>query len=336
MSKAFIILALLGLALSAKDKKFSDFQDFVRKYNKVYDSPEEFLEKFNIYKQNLRNIKKNIPKKLSSFSRPSEQKFGPNEFTDMTIEEIKAKYLNLDAQPLREMREKFKGRELKPTLKEIPESFDWREQGKVSPVKKQGDCGSCWAFTTVATLEAQHLIQKGTLETYSEQQLIDCDSSNKGCVGGVMSKAYEYLKTEGLMKSSDYGYTGSNDDECLYDIEKEKVRVKNWQFAPKDENEIKALLIEKGPLAAAVNATPLIFYTSGVFDPWFDAIACFGGVNHAVTIVGYGREEGNDFWIVKNSWGDKWGEDGFFRIAAGKGLCGINTLVMAVEVEFSD
>lgn len=334
MSKLLITFLVLGLAFAVvPDKRFIEFQDFIIKYDKEYSSIEEFQEKFEIFKQNQKIIKKISPKKLSNGEfNPNQLRFAPNQFSDMTQEEFKEKYLNLDVEQLRAMREDPSVRNLEPTITEIPESFDWREKGVVSPVKNQGDCGSCWSFATAATLESQYLMKTGKTQILSEQQLIDCDTTNKGCHGGVMTKAYKYLQTSGLMTSADYPYQAKDKLTCRYKEEKAVIKVKSWGIAEKNEEKIKALLVEKGPLSGAVNALPLTFYSSGIFDPWFDFL-CPSSVNHAITIVGYGKEDGTEYWIIKNSWGKKWGENGYFRLALGRGLCGINTFVVGVEGE---
>ena len=328
---------IVGIAFSTKvDKKFLDFQDFIAKYHKSYDSPAEFMEKFEVFKNNQKIIKKNSPKKISNGKfNPNKQRFAPNQFSDMTQEEFRAKYLNLDVEQIRAMKESGAFRELHPEItKDLPESFDWREKGVVTPVKSQGDCGSCWSFATAATMESQYLLKTNKTLIMSEQQLIDCDKRNKGCRGGVMNKAYEYLMNNGMMSAEDYPYE-ENDEEtqCRYQEDKAVMKVKSWGFSgTQDEEEIKALLIEKGPLSGAVNAFPLMFYAGGIFDPWFDFL-CPSTINHAITIVGYGTDGTTPYWIIKNSWGESWGENGYFRLALGRGLCGINTFVLGVEGE---
>ena len=203
MSKLlFAFLLAIGLVSATKvDKKFLDFQAFIAKYNKMYDTPEEMIEKFEVFKSNQKLIKKNSPKKLSNGKfNPNEQRFAPNQFSDMTQEEFKQKYLNLDVEQLRATKESGAVRELLPDPStEIPESFDWRDKGVVTPVKQQGECGSCWSFATAATMESQYLLKTNKSLIMSEQQLIYCDKTNKGCRGGVMNKAYEYLKTNAIV-----------------------------------------------------------------------------------------------------------------------------------------
>lgn len=340
MANHFIFLLLLATFTIAVNtsSKFKEFQQFTQKYNKRYKSIDEFVKKYEIFKQNKKTIQKLQPKKLSGKQKPNEARFAPNQFADLTQEEFIEKYLTLDVSSIQKMKEQqhLKGRTLQPSTTEIPKSWDWRDHGAVSSVKHQHDCGSCWAFTTAATLESQYLMKTGKEIELSVQQLIDCDKTNKGCHGGVMNKAYKYLQSNNLLLAEEYPYENDDSSSCRHDGKKGLVGVKDFAFAEtQDEQEIKRLLYEKGPLGGAVNALPLAFYEGGIYDPWFDWL-CSSSINHAITIVGYGEEDGTEYWIIKNSWGEEWGENGFFRIALGRGLCGINTFVLHVEAEIND
>jgi len=219
-----------------------------------------------------------------------------------------------------------------------PDSFDWREKGAVNPVKNQGGCGSCWAFSAIGNIEGQYFRKTGSLIRFSEQQLVDCDKVDEGCNGGLMESAFKHLSENGgVMLEDDYQYAGFDDD-CKFEQTKAKAGIASWKFAKsQDEGEIKQMLYETGPLAVALNATPLQFYFFGVFDPWFQLICDPASLNHGVVIVGYGRTKNmvfpdKDYWIVRNSWSSWWGESGYFRIVRGSGACGINTYVISAEV----
>jgi len=195
-------------------------------------------------------------------------------------------------------------------------------------------CGSCWAFSAVGNIEAQYAIKKNQSVLFSEQQLVDCDKVDQGCNGGLMEDAFKYLEgTAGLMQASDYSYTGKQGT-CNYQESKALAKVTGYKFAgSEDENQIKQFLFENGPLAIAINATPLQFYLGGVFNPWFNWMCNPKSINHGVLLVGYGVSGSKAYWIVKNSWGSGWGEKGFFRIIAGKGACGLNTYVITAEID---
>jgi len=218
-------------------------------------------------------------------------------------------------------------------VSDAPASHDWREKGADLGVKDQGQCGSCWAFSTVGNLEGLNFIKNKSKDTFSEQQLVDCDKDeDQGCNGGLMENAFEYmLKAGGLQKDSDYKYT-ARDGKCKFDKKKVAVQIKSWEAVSEDEEQIKTYLFNVGPLAVALNADPLQWYTGGIIDE--DESSCDPqALDHGVTLVGYGTEKGQDFWIVKNSWGKSWGEKGFFRMARGKGICGINTHVVSATLK---
>ena len=253
-------------------------------------------------------------------------------FLDLTPEEFSSQYLTLKAEELAAARSKMLRKELGDKLEDLPESYDWREHGAVTPVKNQGSCGSCWAFSAVANIEGLHQIQSGKLVAFSESELVDCDNVDKGCNGGLMDNAFKWLhENGGLNTEDDYPYEAKK-EKC--NIKKDKFRVKIAGFLDisQNEDEIVEQLIKTGPLSVALNATPLQFYFGGIFNP-LDALCNPKGLNHGVTIVGYGEEKGKKFWIVKNSWGKGWGETGYFRIVRGVGKCGINTAVSTAVLE---
>lgn len=150
-----------------------------------------------------------------------------------------------------------------------------------------------------------------------------------------MEDAYKHLQTTGVMTEESYPYAG-RDNACKYDESKVAAKVTGYQYAgTEDESAIKQFLFERGPMAIAINATPLQFYYWGIFNPWFEWICNPKELNHGVLLVGYGVDGNTPYWIVKNSWGTGWGESGYFRIIAGKGACGMNTYVITANVESS-
>ena len=219
-----------------------------------------------------------------------------------------------------------------------PDAYDWRDYGRVSPVKVQG---SCLAFSIIANLEGLYYAKKGVMKTFSEQMLVDCDTSDSGCNGGLMQYAFTWLKKNGIMLDSDYPYTGTKgtckSDKSKYvdmSVTGYKKLGSSWStWSAVDEDEVKDFLYETGPLAIALNANPLQTYVSGILD--LTSSQCpSSGINHAVTLVGYGTEDSVAYWIIKNSWGTSWGEKGYFRIRRGKGTCGVNCYITTATVSF--
>ena len=318
-----LVLALVACDSDLDTLMFQKFQKFMNKYNKKYASIREFLGRYTVFK---RNVMKTLKKKNLSY------KTGITKFFDLTRQEFAKTYLNLNYGAINVINVKpYKVK----AKNDAPDSWDWRDNGAVGPVKDQMACGSCWAFSTVGNLEGLYAIEKGTYVAFSEQMLVDCDTYDSGCNGGLMENAFTYLAdVGGIMKEEDYPYTGY-DGSCQADPSKfVDMTITGYKlfcdFEACDENDMKEWLYDTAPLSVALNADPLMDYTSGVID---DDSCDPAYLDHGVTLVGYGTDDG-DYWIVKNSWGDSWGEDGYFRMRRGKGTCGINTYVVTGTVTF--
>jgi C1A family cysteine protease len=203
---------------------------------------------------------------------------------------------------------------------ELADSVDWRTKGAVTPVKNQGQCGSCWAFSTTGAVEGAVAIATGKLTSLSEQQLVDCAGStgNQGCNGGLMDNAFEYIiNNGGLAAEADYAYTAS-DDKCKK--VDSVVNIKGFKdVSAGSEADLKDA-VNLGPIAIAIEADQqgFQFYSGGVF-----AGSCGKNLDHGVLLVGYGTESGKDYWLVKNSWGDSWGDAGYIKLAQGMDQCGL-------------
>ena len=225
---------------------------------------------------------------------------------------------------------------------EDPTDFDWRQKGAVTEVKNQGMCGSCWSFSTTGNIEGVHAVATGDLISLSEQELVDCDKTDQGCNGGLMDNAFEQIeKLGGLETEEDYSYKGKQSS-CKLDKSKIAVEISGYHDVPVgDEVAMKAQLLETGPLAVALNAMWMQFYTGGVSHPW-KHLCSPKMLDHGVLIVGYGVEPADPnhvplprkeqpFWTIKNSWGPGWGEDGYYRLYRGDGTCGIDQYVTTAE-----
>ncbi|EER01533.1 cathepsin L, putative, partial [Perkinsus marinus ATCC 50983] len=213
---------------------------------------------------------------------------------------------------------------------QLPTSVDWRNKSVLTPVKNQGSCGSCWAFSTTGALEAQYAIATGKLLSLSEQELVDCSHKygNDGCIGGYMGAAYEYINSAGLDQESTYPYKGW--DEPCRPREKKADGIPAGEvtgvhlLAKTEQSLMKALA--DAPVSVAMYASDpnFRFYRSGVI---LRVLAtCNGETDHAVVAVGYGADKGSDYFILKNSWGSKWGIGGYFflkRGVGGHGECNI-------------
>ena len=321
-----LLIALVSCNVEMDTMLHNQFQKFIKKYNKKYSSVNEYLARFEVFKMNVMNLYKESQK----------YKTGITKFSDLTQQEFAKIYLNLnyDAMAVANFNPAH------PSFSNAaPDSFDWRDKGLVTPVRDQGMCGSCWAFSTVANLEGLYYKLKGVAVDLSEQILVDCDTYDSACNGGLMEYAFQWIKENGMETEEDYPYTGYKGS-CKADPSKYiDMKVTGWKklgsststWSPVDEEEIKEFLYETGPLAIALNANPLQTYSGGILDKTSSQCPV-SGINHAVTLVGYGAESGVDYWIVKNSWGANWGENGYFRIRRGTGCCGVNCYITTALV----
>jgi C1A family cysteine protease len=227
------------------------------------------------------------------------------------------------------------------TSTNLPTDFDWRDYGAVTAVKNQAECGSCWTFSTTGDIEgAWYLSGSGDdrpLVSLSEQQLVACDTNiNSGCNGGLQELAFMFVQRVGGIVSEDaYPYKKINmynpsdtvtKPNCNSSIVTEghfAARINGWQYVSTSaagESTLALSLVKAGPLAMAMNADGMQYYVSGIDEP--DDCSP-NELDHAVLLVGYGEEDGVEYWLIKNSWADEWGEDGYYRIARGSNLCGV-------------
>lgn len=346
-----LIFVYISSIIQEQDDKLEEFLEFTKKYNKEYQTKEEFQKRFEIWKQNYQKIQllnktPNIfpfSQKYSStntiskniFSKIPSTHYGINKFTDLTEVEFANKYLTYSLQYTQDIPTITKEElNLYEEEEEIPENFDWELDRDIkTKMKEQKDCGACYSFATVGLIQSQYLMKYGENISFSEQQIIDCDELNNKCLGGNMKKAFTYLKTNGLMKEEDYPYR-NGEGQCDYDKNKTLVKVKTFSFIPNEEEEMKKILYKYGPLAGAINGIMSFYYDEGIYEPINDDI-CPNVLNHAILIVGYGvdKETGKKFWRIKNSLGQDWGEDGYFRLLRGKGICGINKYTLIADIE---
>jgi len=293
------------------DAEESEFQDFIVKYNKEY-TDEEYLIRLPIFKENLDFIR-------TQNSLNLDWVLGVNHFADLTKEEFRSIYLSN-----RLTSDNRNGVTLQ-IVGALPATIDWRTQGAVTPVKNQGNCGSCWAFSASGAVEGAWKIFNGTLPTLSEQELMDCSKGfgNGGCNGGEMQFAFQYIIKNGITSEVNYPYTAKN-GKCNVKLESYQVAELS-AYVNVTVNNVTALqtAVAMTPVSVGVEAdqTAWQYYKGGILTS-----NCGTKLDHGVLIVGYNMINNPTFWIVKNSWGMDWGEQGYIRIAVktGDGLCGIN------------
>ncbi|KAG9149917.1 hypothetical protein Leryth_009993 [Lithospermum erythrorhizon] len=293
------------------------FIDWLNQTGRMYENRDEWNLRFGIYQSNVVLIdfinSLNFPYKLTD-----------NVFADLTSQEFRSKYFgykmnnNYTSEP-------HSNSTFLPF--KLPPIIDWRNRGAVNPVKNQGQCGSCWAFSAVAAIEGITKIKTGKLLSLSEQELVDCDvhSDNEGCSGGYMEKAYEYIKKNGgITTEKDYAYTGKDGKCKTKKLKNHAAKISGYKTMHNTDESVLEAAVSRQPVSVAIDASGSEFqlYSSGVFTG-----DCGNSLNHGVTIVGYGVEKGVKYWLVRNSWGSKWGSHGYIKMQRHSsnegGMCGI-------------
>ena len=306
MSKLFVITTLLSTVNANLN-----WEQFKNRYNKQYSNKSIENYRRDIFNNNIDKINDHYHKSYN---------LGVNEFTDLTHTEFFGNYILNEGNYINFA--KCKQINYSNIMLGVPKSQDWRLKNAVTPVKNQGQCGSCWAFSAVGAIEGIMSISTGKLINLSEQQVIDCCTTDESCNGGLMTNAFDYVtENEGLCCDNEYPYIAKS-QECMANdcdtIPESKINgciditgggEKGLRFA-----------VAGQPVSVAIEADKSVFqfYKSGIFE----SDKCGDNLDHGVLVVGYT----NDYWIVKNSWGPSWGENGYIRIKMGDNICGISNM----------
>ncbi|KAK3910253.1 Procathepsin L [Frankliniella fusca] len=322
--KTFIILAACVVAALAAVPSEQEIQahweEFKTTHAKTYASPVEEAYRAKVFKENSLRIAKHNERFDSG---EVTFKVGYNQYADMHTHEVTEKMNGYRRGLKKPSNTVFKAPLNWPWSKKV----DWRSKGFVTPVKDQGECGSCWAFSTTGALEGQHFKKTGKLVSLSEQNLVDCSTANHGCDGGLMDLAFEYVRVNGGLDTEEsYPYTATNGT-CLFRPEdKVDLHTSGYVDVHSTEKDLEAAVSMIGPISVGIDASNWSFqlYKSGIY---YEPFCSSEAIDHGVLAVGYGTEFPNkQYWIVKNSWGPKWGEDGYIRMARNKkNHCGIAT-----------
>jgi C1A family cysteine protease len=309
--KLLILSALLAVsAVSAYTNAEHEFlfEAWRSEHGKEYSDVFETMNRFQVFKTNLEFVNAH-----NARHEAGEETYhvAMNHFGDMTTDEFRA--MNEGCYRARTIRQ--------PTLKmdhtTAPAAVDWTTKNAVTPVKNQQQCGSCWAFSTTGSTEGINAIKTGKLVSLSEQQLVDCSTAegNQGCNGGLMDQGFEYIvKNGGITTEAAYPYKAS-DGTCNTNVKSAVTITGHTDVAQRDEDALKAAVAQQ-PVSVAIEADQqgFQFYSGGVFSG-----TCGDKLDHGVLVVGYGVDQGKNFWKVKNSWGATWGEQGYIRMIRGTG-----------------
>ena len=302
------------------------FALFQEEFNKTY-TFSEFENRYAIFKDNYYNIHSH------NYGKKQNYTLKMNEFMDLTQAEFKEKYIGSGID-LRNSQVKCGLYNYSRDTNKLPESVDWVKDGCVTPVKNQGSCGSCWAFSSTGALEGAWAKKTSKLIGLSEQQLVDCAGGrygNHGCNGGLMDNAFKYVFDNGLCTEEAYPYTSGSypnvKNTCNSAICNSSISLVGCSDVEKNNQLDLKAAVALGPVSIAVEADTKIFqfYSGGVVT---DIALCGQNLDHGVLIVGYGVENGLKYWLVKNSWGEGWGESGYIKLGRSDsmndaGVCGV-------------
>jgi len=310
-----LLLFTLALATSySSSSSHKHFLTFLSKYSKHYASDEEFISRFQIFQDNL--------KRIDQYNEEANglTTFGITHFADETPEELNRKYL----MPL----------QTPPTPDEIwtpeetlgltapPTTWDWRKRGCISPVRSQGNCGSCWAFAATANIESVYNLSGRPLPILAPQQIVDCDigMGSEGCNGGATETAYNYVaRAGGQDTEKSYPYKGNN-GVCRFNRATIGAQIKGYKRIPNVETTIQDALTTTSPFSICLSAPNSWFhYTGGVLL----ASNCPSGFGHCVQLVGYDATAKPPYWIAKNQWGLDFGIKGYINLEMWKNTCGM-------------
>jgi len=321
----FLISVLVALTVASRPTPEEQFAAFITQFGRVYANNEERTARFMIFQENLVKIE------ALRLSNP-DASFGVNKFADVSPAEFRQTLGVKGA--VRKATDPVAPEVSKAELAALPDTWDWRTLGAVTPVKNQEQCGSCWSFSTTGNIEGQWFLANHSIPVLSEQEFVDCDhvcseyhkekTCDQGCNGGLMSNAFTFaIQNKGVDTEASYPYEAV-DGTCRFKPESVAAQISNWTMLSEDEDQIAAYLVAHGPVSIAADAEPWQFYTGGVFRA-----PCGTALDHGILIVGYGSQKDIEqkmvnFWIVKNSWGPDWGEKGYILLERGVGKCGCN------------
>ncbi|XP_044969229.1 senescence-specific cysteine protease SAG39-like [Hordeum vulgare subsp. vulgare] len=317
-------ICLSGTVIAARELNddllmVAKHEDWMAQYGRLYKDTTEKARRFEVFEANVQFIE--------AFNAKNHKFWlGVNQFADISNDEFKTTKTNkgFKANPMRVLSTGFRYENL--SFDALPTTMDWRAKGAVTPIKDQGQCGCCWAFSAVAATEGIVKLKTGKLISLSEQELVDCDvhGEDQGCEGGLMDDAFKFIiKNGGLTMESSYPYTAA-DGKCKAGSNS-AATISGFEDVPANNEGALMKAVANQPVSVAVDGGDMTFqfYSGGVMTG-----SCGTDLDHGIAAIGYGKtSDGTSYWLLKNSWGTTWGEDGYLRmekdIANKKGMCGL-------------
>ncbi|XP_060582682.1 procathepsin L-like [Ruditapes philippinarum] len=323
MIRAAVFACLLATSLALNSFLDNEWESYKTTYGKQYEPHVEGLRRA-IWESNIQYVERH---NLEADRGLHTYRLGMNEYGDMTNKEFVGMMNGYKQNVSRSVCSKFTP-PLNVNLGDLPDSVDWRPKGYVTEIKNQGQCGSCWSFSTTGSLEGQNFKKTGKLVSLSEKNLMDCSKpeGNMGCEGGLMDQAFAYvIKNKGIDTEESYPYKPKNGRCEFKESNIGATEVSCMDIDMGSESDLQAAVATVGPISVAIDASHPSFqmYRSGVYN---ERRCSSKKLDHGVLAVGYGTEDSKDYWLVKNSWGESWGQKGYIMMTRNKeNQCGIAT-----------
>ncbi|CEF63540.1 Cathepsin F [Strongyloides ratti] len=319
--------------ISNEKRKFTcDFLKFLDKFNKNYNTINEKKSRFEHFLNNIQivneknNAENDVVFKINKYADWSDDELrqllmSDEEIKDMENMTLVDPFIESSFLPIESLGN------------DTISNFDWREKNVVTAVKDQGKCGSCAFFANVAVIESANAIKGEPLARLSEQELLDCDKKDNGCNGANRVNIFKHVQRNGIVYENYYQYKGEQ-KECRSMIGKPRVYISGYKYLGRNEDNWIRYLKEKGPFSVGVQVPKqMYYYSSGVFNPTLEDCKEKSMGSHAMAVVGYGEENGQKYWLLKNSWGQGYGiENGFIKMRRGVNSCGIANYAYGVEI----
>jgi len=318
---ATAIFALISIAYISRPNELTlqdnldtqkEFFDYIISFGKRYVDNSEFGIRYSNFRKSLEIVRAHNSKNEISYT------MGINQFSDWNQQEIDI-FLTLKVDNNEEGVKNYAPK----SGVSAPTSVDWRTQGVLNPIKDQGSCGSCWAFSAIGAFEAAFKQLTGELRDFSEQLLVDCNRGtfifgNQGCNGGLMNTAYDWMKTNNAALTADFPYV-AKDQTCNKSYKQFSAKVKSYVIVAENDDALReAIALQPVAVAIQANQDSFMKYQDGIIDNCADT-----RLDHGIIAVGYGVENGKQYYVIRNSWGPRWGDQGHAKIAADKTSCGI-------------